>query len=791
MTRKWNVRRDMHLIRTRVLTAVIALAGLASPGRAADGLPTYFEYSPDQAVETEPALTPREQIQLEAELRERARLDRTVWASERMAQEHEAPFVDLWDRLRAARQPFDVATTFEIGEIVLPAYGPGRALDDGVTLLKPAGTAGATLVFAEWTRRLAGWRKAGWKIVQTEWHHAEFHRESIPPWSTVRINIHVTAPDGARHEWRGAIRVTWREPAKPGDRLGIAAVDAGKLDHIRRPAAPAFKKVFEASFKRVRDQGSTMLHAWDLDGDGRSELVLPGVNAVFRNNGKAGFKKEALLAHPVFPDPCGLFADFDGDGRTDYLCTGGTPQKLLLYRGGARGTFPGRPVEATSDALDLRAGAIITAGDVDGDGHADVWIGQYRNPYMGGQFPTPYYDANDGYPCYLLKGDGTGRFTDITATAGFDAKRHRRNYCAVLLDFFGNGRLDLITVNDFAGVDVWRNDGNGRFTDATPAAVSDPMNFGMGIAVDDFAGNATLGFYVSGMGSTTMRRLSAMGLRPATGYDVTLSRTRMGYGNRLYLREAPGVYREPAWNDLVSRSGWSWGTVGFDPDLDGDRDLYIVNGFISGRTSWDYCTTFWCHDVYTKRDLEPRLVRHLLAVSTAEINRGETSWNGFEKNRFFMKSGASEYVEAGWPLGLAFEEDCRNLVADDLDGDGKPDLAFLYEAREPSGNPGAGSFGLRVMRNELPTAKRHWIGVRVKAAVPFGAVVRIRTPSGVNIGAVVSGDSWRSQQAPVRHFGLGASDTVDAIEVTWPGGAVTTLDRPKAGRYHDLTPPAK
>src|SRR5688500_17554712 len=92
-----------------MLSSLILLAARASHAgiTPADGLPRYFEYSPDVAVVTEPALTPREQARLEAELRERARLDRTVLASERMAQEHEAPFADLWDRLRGAKQPFD------------------------------------------------------------------------------------------------------------------------------------------------------------------------------------------------------------------------------------------------------------------------------------------------------------------------------------------------------------------------------------------------------------------------------------------------------------------------------------------------------------------------------------------------------------------------------------------------------------------------------------------------------------------------------------------------------------
>ena len=38
----------------------------------------------------------------------------------------------------------------------------------------------------------------------------------------------------------------------------------------------------------------------------------------------------------------------------------------------------------------------LTAGDIDGDGDLDAWLGQYKAPYTEGNRPTPYYDANDG-----------------------------------------------------------------------------------------------------------------------------------------------------------------------------------------------------------------------------------------------------------------------------------------------------------------------------------------------------------------------------------------------------------
>ena len=76
--------------------------------------------------------------------------------------------------------------------------------------------------------------------------------------------------------------------------------------------------------------------------------------------------------------------------------------------------------------------------------------------------PVPHYDANDGVPAFLLLNDGHGFFTDVTGASGLEKKRWRRLFSASFADLDGDGRLDLVTASDFAGVDVYRNEGAGR-----------------------------------------------------------------------------------------------------------------------------------------------------------------------------------------------------------------------------------------------------------------------------------------------------------------------------------------
>src|SRR5256885_12004139 len=94
-------------------------------------------------------------------------------------------------------------------------------------------------------------------------------------------------------------------------------------------------------------------------------------------------------------------------------------------------------------------------------------------------FRSYYYDANDGFPAYLLRNDGQGNFTDATEASGLGKKRWRRIYSASLVDLDSDGHPDLLTVSDFAGLDLYRNDGHGHFEDVTEKWVSDGHGFGM------------------------------------------------------------------------------------------------------------------------------------------------------------------------------------------------------------------------------------------------------------------------------------------------------------------------
>lgn len=722
-------------------------------------------------------------------LAERTTLDETVWADERLAQEYEATFVSLWDALRTAEDQFKVLAGFELAEIQIGQLGESRELLDGI-FVADLRRAPRTLDRQQWIAFLDELKTGGFTLVQSEWHHAAFDTDDAGRRvSTFNIVLHATNADRSeRYQIAGPLRIRWSDKKDPSGHVP-ASIDATALSAVWRRGQPIFEEVKLAEFS----QETSSLLAYDLNDDGLTDLVYPAENRLFWNRGDGRFEPENLLRYPLPSFSVlhrGVFADFNGDDRVDYLTVGGLegtdPLRygLFLFEQDDTRRFSLQPTDvADPDVVELLVPSSFGVGDVDGDGDLDVYLGQYKNPYEAGQFPDPYYDANDGYPSYLLLNGGDGQLVDATAPAGLTARRYRRNYGSSLVDLDEDGDLDLLATNDFAGIDVYFNDGQGRFTEVTGSAVDVATNFGMSHTFADFDTDGRLDFYVTGMASTTARRLEQMGLVRPDKQEYTLKRVEMGYGNRMYLAEAPGQYRQPAFRDSVARSGWTWGVGAFDINNDTYPDIYAANGHISGSSAKDYCTRFWTHDVYSgsREDLAQMTV---FATELADMGRGEMSWNGFEHNHLFLNLHGQDFANVAFLMGVALEEDSRGVIADDLDADGRVDLVVTSRSRA------TGVVTLHVFYNR-GEYENHWIGVRLRGMPglsPLGARITVGYGEGRQTAAIVTGDSFMAQHPSTKHFGLGPRDAVDFIDVRWPNGTVTRLSEPAIDRYHTIAP---
>jgi len=724
----------------------------------------------------------------------RAEQDKTTWRLEVQAQYHEETFVALWDSLRAATDKWRPLEQFDVRRLILGEPREKTELDWGIQT-RGFAAGGEELSTEQWRAWIGGLRKTGIELVETEWHQQQF-KEKGPrggPWSEFSFVAHARAQEPERRFLvRGRLGVHWSAVAGEKKLPSPEAIEVLKAQVWQRDGAPQFEKLQVlnpgADNPQARKGADTMaepLLVQDLDGDGRAEILLVGMNRVYRPRAGGRFDHGPLFAFPLPGINGAVLADFTGDGHADLLCFPVGPP--ALYEGTAEGAFPGqpRPIKAISQPIKMAYG--VTVGDIDGDGDLDVWVTQYRQPYDAATFPHPWYDSNDGWPAYLLLNDGRGGFTDATESAGLASKRHRRTYSTSLVDLDGDHDLDLVVINDFAGLDVYLNDGHGRFTDVSDTLGDHRRSFGMSHALADFDRDGRLDLYMTGMGSTTARRLEAMGAKRAGFAADNANRMKLGYGNRLLLGNGNGGLTQASFNNQLARTGWSWGCTAVDFDNDGDRDLYIANGNISRKTAKDYCTQFWRHDIYTRPEGKKDLAMSRLLVNGHE-QLHEISWNGFEHNALLMNQGGKSFVNIGWLMGVSHEFDSRGVVSEDLDGDGWPEL-LVVQQRWVEGTGGAEQF-LHIMKNR-GVSRNHWIGVRLRGAPgksPIGAKITMRLAGVETTLPVVTGDSYRSQHSTQKHFGLGTSTAVEEIVVRWPDGTISRLPNPASDQYHEIRP---
>jgi hypothetical protein len=732
-------------------------------------------------------------VRAERMAQERVQLDETVWAAEVKAQEYEQTFVDLWDALRDEPDPFAVLGRFPFESLHVGAAGKVEELELGIQRTR-YGAPQRTFSHNEVGEILRSLHSSGYKIVESEWHHANFEVDvGGAPRSTVSFLLHVARTSPAappnrsspeqRFIVRGDLLVSWSAEQDKRGRPVAKKIEAVNVRVLQREGGSVFREILFARHESGQFASGHPILVYDLNGDGRSEIVIPRWNRFYRNDGDGRFTLVPLFDKLPMIWEAGVLADFTGDGRADLIVIG-KDGLVKRFDGGRRGTFPDEPHDCAQ--IGVKMPTAITAGDIDADGDLDLFIPQYKLSYDKGQMPTPIYDANDGRPAYLLLNDGRGTFTDATESAGLAAKRLRRTYGSSFVDLDDDGDLDLLVVSDYSGVDLYRNDGAGNFTDVTDESVQQRHLFGMGHAFGDYDLDGRLDFYAIGMSSTTARRLDLMRLQRDDRPDIHEMRGIMGYGNRMYLGRGDR-FEEPAFAASVARTGWSWGTTAVDFDNDADSDLYVANGHRSGKSAQDYCTRFWCHDIYTGDSKPDPAVALLLSESLEPVNRGDMSWNGFEHNVLLMNQGGRDFASIGFLMGVAFEYDSRAVVSDDLDGDGRMDLLVTQTTYDGKGYV----MTLHVYRNELKT-NNHWIGVRLRETAPgfspLGAKVTLRREGRVQVRRIVTGDSFLAQHANTVHFGLGEANRVERIEVRWPNGEVTLVEDPQVDRYHNIRP---
>ena len=159
-------------------------------------------------------------------------------------------------------------------------------------------------------------------------------------------------------------------------------------------------------------------------------------------------------------------------------------------------------------------------------------------------------------------------------------------------------------------------------------------------------------------------------------------------------------------------------------------------------------------------------------------NIGSRSLNGREQNVLFRNQGNGTFIDVGWANGADRIEDGRGLALFDANGDGSLDIA-LRNYRAPAG----------LLINK-PTSN-HWVGFELNGTESnrdaVGARIQIRSGDHEQTRVVSIGGSYLSSNSLRQHFGMGTSEKVEKVTITWPSGRSTHLENLPADRLYQIS----
>ena len=275
----------------------------------------------------------------------------------------------------------------------------------------------------------------------------------------------------------------------------------------------------------------------DIDGDGFDDLYVcqPGglPNRLYRNRGDGTFEDitEASGVGVIENTACALFVDVDNDGRQDLIVVRATGPMLFLNEGGGKFRQKADAFQFATPPQGTFTGAAVA--DYDRDGWLDIYFCLYVY-YQGTdqyKYPSPYYDAENGPPNFMMRNNRDGTFRDVTAETGLNQNNTRYSFCCGWNDFNRDGWPDLYVVNDFGRKNLYRNNGNGTFTDIAAQAGVEDVGAGMSVCWFDYDNDGAEDLYVADMWTAAGERISMQDIfkkdAPA-GNAGALSQTRHG-----------------------------------------------------------------------------------------------------------------------------------------------------------------------------------------------------------------------------------------------------------------------
>ncbi len=529
----------------------------------------------------------------------------------------------------------------------------------------------------------------------------------------------------------------------------------------------------------------------DLNGDGLQDVYFTGnqvENKLYLNKGKMKFEdittKANVQKNNADQWSSGInMLDINRDGRLDmYICNTfkNNPElrKNLLFINQGNNTegVPQFKEMAKDYGLDDTTHASNAQFfDYDNDGDLDIFIAVN---YMDTKYPNQYFkkviDGSSPNTDRLLQNDFNPTlnhpvFTDISKKAGIKLEGY--SHSSLISDFNNDGWLDIYVANDYVTNDlIYINNHDGTFTNQVASIFKHQAASAMGSDVADINNDGKLDVFTTEMMPFHNKRKKVF--LNANNYNNYINNESFGFEYqyaRNVLQLNRGLNPEtglPTFSDVsfmteTQETEWSWTPLMADFDNDGNRDIFVTNGFPRDVTDHDFgAYRSTVSYLYSELELQ-KSIPQIKVPKFLFQNQGDLHFKDMSKE---------------WGVGLnpAFS---NGAAYADLDNDGDLDLvvnniddkAFVFQNTLNDGEKKTNFLRLKIEGEQLNSDA-------------FGATATVFFDGKQQIAQSVSARGYISASENLLHFGLGTAAKVDSIIVRWQGGKVVKLGEQAANQ---------
>ena len=511
----------------------------------------------------------------------------------------------------------------------------------------------------------------------------------------------------------------------------------------------------------------------DLNNDGKPDIFFTsnqGDNKLYLNKGNLTFEdvtaKAGLQSKHKWHTGVTM-VDIDGDGWLDiYVCNAGIlpgdDRSNELFVNQHDGTFKEQAHEYGLDDKGASTQAVFF--DYDHDGDLDCFV-LNNSPKSIDNFG---YKSNARFVRDAINGDRLyrndhGKFTDVSEQAGIYGSEIAFGLGITVGDVNNDGWEDIYVANDFFEHDyLYINQHNGTFKEVSTNAIGHMSNGAMGTDLADINNDGYLDIFTAEMLPENDFRLKTT-IR-FDGYDVQNAKNQLDLHhqftcNTLQLNNQDGTFSEIGQLSGVDATGWSWGTLSFDFDNDGWKDIYVCNGIRRDLTNQDF-----------------------LAFFNSQENIARVKQGGFDfldllnkmpsvpiANFAFRNQGNLLFKDESKQLGFSKATFSSGAAYADLDGDGDLELVINNENAEAS-----------IYKNlTSEKLKHHFLKVQLKGGAPntfgYGARVSVFAGGKEQVLEQMPTRGFQSSADPVMLFGLDTIKKINSVVVRWPDQRIQIL----------------